>query len=94
MFVEDHAAFFADFGILVPELGQGVRAIFDAAYDQGSVGMIGMASTQPMLLCRSADLPAGEPVGLQLTIAGTLYAMVHAEPDGTGMTRLLLERAA
>lgn len=94
MFVEDLSAFFTDFGILVPELGPGVRAIFDNGHDLANVGMLGMASTQPTLLCQSASLPAGEPVGLQLTIGGKLYAVAAAEPDGTGMTRLLLERTA
>ena len=105
MFVEDHSAFFADFGVSVDILGRSVRAIFDNAFELGAVGASGMASTQPSLLCSTADIPPRilnwfaylyhprDPVDLGITVNGEAYTIAAVEPDGTGMSRLLLERA-
>lgn len=91
-FTEDLAPFFADFATPATLAGQGVQGIFDAAYALGQVG-IGMASTQPTYTLPTASV-VGEPVGQALVIGAVTYIVAAAEPDGTGITRLLLERAA
>lgn len=110
MFVEDTSLFFADFGVPVTLMGRQVQAIFDNGYALGNVGTVGMASAQPALVLATADVPPAiidwlryyaepfDPVDLQitLTVAGvpTGYTIVAHEPDGTGMSRLLLELTA
>lgn len=77
--------------------GLPVVGIFDDAYTTASVG-IGMASTAPTLLIGPADLPAdlvGSAVVI-FTADGSVrgdYLVAAHEPDGTGMSRLLLEVA-
>lgn len=92
-FVEDHSVFLADFGVLVT-LGSGqVRAIFDNGHARADVGYAGMASTQPMLTLATMDVPASA-VGLPVTVGAVAYQVAAHEPDGTGISTLLLERAA
>lgn len=73
--------------------GSALPAIFDAAFEAATVGLMGMASAQPMLTLPTASVPAGV-VGAAVTVGATAYAVVSAEPDGTGITRLMLEVAA
>ena len=51
-----------------------------------------MASTQPAYTLPSVSVPAN-PVGLALVIGATSYVVAAHEPEGTGVSRLLLERA-
>jgi hypothetical protein len=90
MFVENTAAFFADFGQSATVGGVVVSAIFDAAYALGNAGPLGMASSQPMLTLATSAVPA-DPVGTSVVVAGTTYTVGAHEPDGTGMSRLMLE---
>lgn len=109
MFTENTAAFFADFGQNATVGGVVVSAIFDKGYTLGSVGPVGMASSQPMLTLATANVPAN-PVGTSVVVGnndayvetdyvqpgyspGTAYYyLVGAhEPDGTGMSQLMLE---
>lgn len=92
MFVENTAAFFSDFGQTVTVGGVVVSAIFDNGYVLGSVGPIGMASSQPSLMLASANVPAN-PVGTAVLVGAANYVVGAHEPDGTGMSRLLLEAA-
>jgi hypothetical protein len=69
--------------------GLAVQGVFDQPYALGSVG-IGMASTQPAFTLVSAHV-LGEPVGQTLVVNGTSYLVGASEPDGSGMSRLLLE---
>ena len=71
--------------------GMEVAGIFDNAYRTGDIG-IGMASTQPAFTTLTANV-SGEAVGQLLTINGTGYYVAAHEPDGTGMSLLLLEVA-
>lgn len=92
MFVEDHALFLSDFGQSATVGGSAVSAIFDNGYALGSVGPIGMASSQPMLTLATADVPAN-PVGTAVVVAAGNYTVGAHEPDGTGISRLMLEAA-
>lgn len=91
--VEDFAPFFADFAVQAVVGGVSVRGIFDNAYALGAVGLAGVSATQPTLTVPTAALP-GEPVGQAATIGAADYTVVAHEPDGTGLSRLLLEEAA
>lgn len=92
MFVEDHSAYLADFAVSCTVAGQAVQAIFDNGYALGSVGVTGIAGAQPALTLPSSVLGV-EPVGQAVTINALAYTVAAHEPDGTGMSRLLLERA-
>jgi hypothetical protein len=94
MFTEDLSAFFipADFAQAATLAGVDVLAIFDNGYAFGNAGLTGMASTQPTLTLATADVPA-TPVGATAIVNATTYVVVAHEPDGTGVSRLLLEAA-
>lgn len=96
-FVEDLSAFLsvAEFSSLALRLDTGadVPVIFDNGYALGNVGALGVANGQPTALARSADL-AGLDVGGLLHIDSQNYAVAELQPDGTGMTLAVLERAA
>ena len=92
MFVENTAAFFTDFGQTVTLGGAAVSGIFDNGYALGSVGAIGMASSQPTLTLATAHVPAN-PVGTAVVVGAANYVVCAHEPDGTGVSRLMLEAA-
>lgn len=94
MFVEDLTPFFnpSEFAISVSIGGVPVSAIFDNGYAQGNVGMLGMATTQPTLTLASADVSTN-PVGAAVLVGAVAYVVAAHEPDGTGISRLLLESA-
>lgn len=106
MFQEDLSPFLADFGQPVTLLGRQVTAIFDNGYSLGTVGVTGMASTQPTLTLPTSDVPPQiidwlsydeepfDPINLQVSISGRTYKIVEHEPDGTGMSLLKLEVVA
>ena len=70
-----------------------VAAIFDNGFALGNVGPYGMATSQPSLTLSTADVPA-TPVGVSVVVGGASYLVAAHEPDGTGVSRLLLESAA
>lgn len=71
-----------------PEVG----GIFDDGFVIGSVGPMGMGGTQPSVAVASTVVPPAV-VGLPVTVAGVPYIVADAQPDGTGITRLILEVA-
>lgn len=71
--------------------GSVVRGIFDNAYEPAEVG-IGMASSQPAFTLPTSSV-VGEAVGQSLVVNGASYLVAAHEPDGTGVSRLLLEAA-
>ena len=71
--------------------GVAVKGLFDKAYAFGEVGGSGMASTQPVYTLATSAVPAN-PVGTTLVVGGVTYSVAAHEPDGTGVSLLLLER--
>jgi hypothetical protein len=69
-----------------------VSGIFDNANSLATVGAFGMASSQPTLTLSSALVPVN-PVGMVAVVGGASYLVSAHEPDGTGLSRLLLELA-
>lgn len=94
MFTENLAPFFDLQGFAVSATlgGVAVRGIFDAGFALGQVG-IGMAGTQPTFTLATASI-VGEAVGQSLVVSGTTYVVAGHEPDGTGVSVLLLEKTA
>lgn len=72
--------------------GAAVAGIFDNGYQPGNVGAFGMAGTQPGFTVPTASVPAN-PVGMTVVVGGVSYLVAAHEPDGTGISRLLLETA-
>lgn len=91
MFATD--AFFntSEFAVSGELDGVAVVGILDKGYALGDVGLVGMAGAQPVFTCPT---PAGDPVGKLLTVGSERYVVAAHEPDGTGVSRLLLEVAA
>lgn len=99
MLFDDLSAFFSESEFAVActafdqhGVSQTFPVIFDAPSTVASLGFSGMAATQPVALTASANV-IPDPVGWAVTIGGTPYIVAAHEPDGTGMTRLILEAA-
>lgn len=73
--------------------GAPVSAIWDNGYTLGAVGVAGVATTSPTLTLPTASVPA-QPVGATAVVDGTAYLVAEHQPDGSGVSRLLLEAAA
>jgi hypothetical protein len=93
-FTEDLTAFFNvdDFAVAATLNGATVKAIFDNNYELGSVGPFGMSGTQPTLTLSTADVPT-DPIGKSAVVNGKTYTIAVHQPDGTGVSQLLLEVA-
>lgn len=90
MFAESRAAFFTDFAVTATVGGVALSGIFDAQYAD-AFGLI--AGTVPALLIDDDDAPdvaAGDVV----SVGGRGYLVAVVQPDGTGMSRLILEAAS
>lgn len=87
-FTADLDAFLSDFAIAatLPSTAV-VRGILDNGFDSA----LGMTGSEPAFVGRSADLD-GLSYGAAITIGATAYTVRGVQPDGTGLTRLILER--
>lgn len=99
----DLAIFFAtsDFGVsatLTPGTGSAItlNGIFDNAHQMVDMDNASVSSVAPVFTCRTSDLDGlrmGKARGGdQIVIAGVTYLVRDAQPDGTGVTALILER--
>lgn len=69
-----------------------ITGIFDRDYFAADMGgRVAVSSSQPRFTCASAALPSGAGNGDTLAINGTTYTVRVVEPDGTGVTQLVLE---
>ena len=90
----DRAAFFDvdDFGVAGNyNSGTTVNGIFDNEYyGAAEGGEVSLESSNPAFLCRSADVPSAAHSD---TLVGNSasYVVIGVQPDGTGMTALILE---
>lgn len=72
--------------------GEAFGGIFEADY----IDPLGMSGSQPSLECLSADVSTaahGSAVVVTYKAVVTSYTVATSKPDGTGMTRLLLQEA-
>lgn len=92
-FTEDLAQFLDtdDFAVAATYNGSTtVNGILDQEYYEVGVGDAGVESSQPVFLCRTADVPAAAH-GDTLLIDAITYKVRGVQPDGTGLTRLALK---
>jgi len=91
----DRAAFFGvdDFGVAALWKGATtVNGIFDNEFfDALTDSEVPIESAQLIFVTRSADIP-GAVHDDSLVIDGTTYAVKGVQPDGTGLTALVLEK--
>lgn len=94
-FIEDLSEFFdTTYGFAVTATYNGVTSvngIFDAEYFETTAGFGGIQSSQPVFLCRAADMPSAVH-GQTLVVNAVTYQIVGVEPDGSGITLLKLEK--
>lgn len=70
-----------------------IKGIFDAASTAIEVGLeVSISSTSPQFHCRTSDLTNGGKQRDTFVIAGVTYKAKDVQPDGTGMTMVMLER--
>lgn len=90
MFTEDLTAFLdttQGFAVNATLGAATVPVIFDNAFSD-ALGIV--SSTQPVALGTTADLAAAT-VGSTITINAVAYTIAEIQPDGTGLTRLMLK---
>ena len=93
MFTEDLSAFFSTEGFAQEAKlkGRRVLGIFDNQFEVVGVGLAGVAGTTPAFTLATSDVPA-QVVGASLVVNAGTYRVAENQPDGTGVTVLLLER--
>lgn len=80
-----------DFGVEVTVGASTIKGIFDKEYLAVQGGEADVESDAPTVLVRSSDVTAESiAVSSTLTISSASYVVVSVQPDGTGMTRLVL----
>jgi hypothetical protein len=73
--------------------GQPVAGIFDREFVSTDDG-IGMATSRPAYLLPTSEVPAApEEMILVIAKTGARFIVAAHEPDGTGVTMLILEKA-
>lgn len=90
-FTADIALMLQDFGVDATIGASTVRVIFDAEYE-AALGT-GMEAAGPRCTGATADL-ATAVQGTAITIAAVAYKVASHQPDGTGLTTLVLECSA
>lgn len=73
--------------------GQSIRGIFDSSHAMAPVGAVGIAGLQPTVTVLTSAI-TGDPVGQAVVVSGHQFVCAAHEPDGSGMSVLLLERAS
>ena len=90
---DERAIFFNvdDFGVAATYNGGTVNGIFDNEFFEADAGgMVAVAIQQPRFLCRTSDVSAAAE-GDGIVINSVSYVIRVVQPDGTGMTTLVLE---
>lgn len=84
----DRLAYLQALGEQITVNGQSLWAVADNAY----VDVLDLAAgTRPQAIVRSSDVPAIAP-GQTVVMQGTQYSVAEIQPDGTGMTTLILRK--
>lgn len=88
MITESLASFFTDFAATSATLGgTAVSGIFDNGYAEA----FGMDGSAPSLTLKSSAAAAAAH-GTAVVVDGVNYTVQGIEPDGTGVTKLILEK--
>jgi|APSaa5957512535_1039671.scaffolds.fasta_scaffold122586_3 hypothetical protein len=70
-----------------------VKGIFDNDFFEVEVGEVGVQGNQPRFFCASADI-SGLGEGDAIVIGGVTYNAIREEPDGTGVSLIILRESA
>lgn len=85
--------FLADFGqtvVLHTQAGdRQITAIYDAAFFDSAIGETVLDTTQKRILCKDCDLRDLKRED-KVTLGCGMFEVLRLEPDGTGMTTVLL----
>lgn len=68
-----------------------IPVIFDAAYQVSNIGDIAVQNAAPRVTCKSSDVAGANHTGT-ITISSVVYKIVEVQPDGTGITELVLSK--
>ncbi len=98
--VDDLAVFFSvdDFGVNgTYTLNGGAASTIKGIYDNEFLEVdpqsgVGIVSAEPRFVCRSTDIPGAAAPGDALVVSSINYTVRVIQPDGTGVTTLVLER--
>ena len=98
-FEEDFSAFFdATDGFAVaflftPKIGSPISGtcIYDDAYSAATGGEVSVASSQPQIIYETSKITPPPRYGEKITVSAKDYRIVGIQPDGTGVTTLMLE---
>ena len=71
--------------------GKLIRCQFENEFAQQLPGEVGVAAASPRAYCRTEDVSTAA-VDDTLVIDGTTYNVIAVEPDGTGVTVLVLSK--
>ena len=86
--------------------GSQVAGFFEESYEHGDLGTVGFAAARPTFSLPTSAVPARviqgflgteepvDPSDLRLWVRGTLYQCIAYEPDGQGVSKLVLGRVA
>jgi len=86
----DRTAMLADYGTTVTKTDASTfTAIFDNDFLAVDVDESEVESSEPTLLARTADV-SSLAHGDTLTISAVIYTVRGIQPDGTGMTQIML----
>jgi len=87
-----------DFGLLgTYVLNGGATSTFNGLQDNEFLEVdpmsgVGVVSAEPRFVCKSADIPSAAAPGDAITISSVSYKIRVIQPDGTGVTTLVLEK--
>lgn len=66
-----------------------IQGIFDAEFSSAVEGEVGIESTVPQVLVKTSDVP-NVAHNETMTINSVVYSVIGIQPDGTGVTLILL----
>lgn len=88
---DDRSYLLADFGVTVTSGASTFLAIFENDHQPVDAGGgVEFSIQQAMILCNTSDV-TGIGQGSLVSISGNSYAVTDVQPDGQGMTMLILE---
>ena len=68
-----------------------VDGIFDKEFELAELGDIGVEGTAPVFTCALSDI-VGIAQGQAFVVGGVNYTVVRAQPDGTGVSTVILRK--
>lgn len=69
--------------------GATINGIFDDASEMVNAETGAVETTNPQFICRTADV-SSVVIATVITISSTPYSVIGIQPDGTGLTTLIL----